>query len=94
MANPQFQVVEETDALPRHHEPSSQAVDAFLLQLRILSQKTIIAAASLFQLLTVASVFWLALQIVPRQPSPEQLGGLAGYAIFVLIANWLVTINK
>jgi hypothetical protein len=104
MSLSQFEVVEDTSlpsfpqarasAAKARSDPSPSATDMALLQLRVLAQRAAVAAASLIQLLTVASVFWLALQIIPRQPSIEQLVGLAGYAVFVLVANWLVARSR
>jgi len=78
-------------------EHDERAANLLLLLLKPLAQKTIIALGNLYSLLTVASVFWLALQIIPNQGGAiqlqttyAQLTGLGGYAVFVLIANFIV----
>ncbi len=56
--------------------------------LRTLSKRTVVALASLTDLALIASVFVLALYIVPA-PSPLQLVEGAGYAFFIAVALWL-----
>lgn len=97
MAAQRFEVVEEADPLPAGKpatdspaEAGPSAVDVLLLLLKPLSQKTIIALGNLFSLLTVASVFWLCLAIIPKDPSTQQLVGLGGYAAFVIAVNVIV----
>ena len=93
MAKPNFEIVEDE---PPVHTPatepseSTSAVDILLLLLKPLSQKTVIALGNLFSLLTVASVFWLSLAIIPRDPTIQQLVGLGGYAAFVIAVNLIV----
>lgn len=92
MARPNFEVVED-DPPPSNQpqqEPDSKAVDFLLLLLKPLSQKTVIALGSCFSLLTVLSVFWLALTILPHDPTTQQLAGLSGYAFFVVAINFIV----
>ena len=82
-----FEVIEEPDV----PEPKPRIdPDVILLQLRMLAQRTAIAVADLYSLLTVASVFCLALLIIPHDPSSYQLAGLAGYALFVVAINVIV----
>ena len=91
MASPKFTVVEEPDVpTPESSGASERAADFLLLLLKPLSQKTIIALGNLFSLLTVISVFWLAMTVVPHTPTIEQLVGLGGYAVFVIVVNWIV----
>lgn len=92
MAEPaRFQLVEEPDP-PQAGEPDpvgqQLATDALLLALRALSQRALVALASLFTLITVGSAFWLALSI--HDPNSYQLVELGGYFLFVLAANWIV----
>lgn len=84
----QFSVVDETS---ESAQPAQQeAATAMLaLALRALSQRAITAAASLFTLLTVASAFWLALQIAVN-PTPYQLTCFALYLAFVVGINIIV----
>ena len=81
---PRFEVVEEPDPKP------AVDIDVILVQMRLLAQRAAIAVADLYSLLTVASVFCLALLIVPHDPSSYQLAGLAGYAVFVVAVNVIV----
>lgn len=89
--SPQFSVVDEGP------EPSSTATPAgndvatamLSLALRALSQRAVIAVASLFTLLTCATVFWLALVIIPK-PDVMQLIALGAYAVFVVGLNIIV----
>lgn len=93
MAEPaRFQLVEEPDPADagREPEPIGQklATDALLLALRALSQKALVALASLFTLITVGSVF--ALWFKTPDPNTFQIISLSIYASFVLAANWIV----
>ena len=91
MAQPQFEVVEDDPPEQTKSDDGGQAaIDILLLLLKPLSQKTIIALGNLFSLLTVASVFWLCLSIIPHDPSIQQLVGLGGYAVFVVAVNLIV----
>jgi hypothetical protein len=84
----QFSVVDESP--PPLAERSHDTTTAMLaLALRALSQKALIAVASLFTLTTCATVFWLALTVIPR-PDPLQLAVLALYAAFVVALNFMV----
>lgn len=86
MAKPQFEVVEnspEAVAAPTTEE-ASKALD---LLLALLSDKSAAILAGFYSLLTVISVFWLALVIIPHDPSTPQLAGLAGYGLFVIAVN-------
>jgi len=82
---PAFEVVEEEEP----GKAESALTSLLLLNLKTLSQKTLVALASLFSLITVASVFWLAMVII-HDPNVYQLVGLGGYALFVLAANVIV----
>ena len=88
MAAPNFTVVQEPDE-PTPEKPDRTAEFLFSLLLP-LSQKALIALGNLFSLITVISMFWLVLIVVPADPSVKQLAGLGGYAAFVLIINWIV----
>lgn len=68
----------------------AQAVgtDLLMLGLRALSQRAVVALASLVDFAILASVFALLLMVVER-PSMMQLIALAGYAMFALVALWM-----
>ncbi len=86
MANPKFEVVEEPEI---ESKSESALTSLLLLNLKTLSQKALLALAALFSLLTVASVFWLAMTII-HDPNVYQLVGLGGYALFILAVNVIV----
>lgn len=56
--------------------------DLLMTLLRTLSQKTVVALASLVDLALIASVFVLLLIII-GEPTTAQLVGVAGYAVFI-----------
>jgi hypothetical protein len=87
--NRQFSVVDE--ALEQQAPaPSHDAATAMLaLAMRALSQRALVAVASLFTLITVGTVFWLAIIVIPH-PDPLQLAVLALYACFVVALNFMV----
>jgi hypothetical protein len=86
-----FEVVEETDdEAPAANQRSSipnETLDTILLGIKTLPKKTALALSNCFALITVASVFWLAMLIIPYEPNTFQLAGLAGYALFVIAVN-------
>jgi hypothetical protein len=81
---------EETPPMePRSAERAQSALTSLLVtSLRALSQRTIVALASLVDLSLIGSAFALWLMII-GQPSTPQLIGVAGYAVFVLAAIML-----
>lgn len=91
-----FQLVEdpvEISAPAPSSAPKTSAIDWGALQLlgvalTALSQRAMVALASCFSLLTVASAFYLWVSI--PQPNQQQLISLSIYAVFILIVNWLV----
>lgn len=64
---------------------AQQATAMLLTAVRALSQRVIVAAEALVDLLLIASAFTLWLLII-AQPTPAQLTGVGGYAVFVLAA--------
>ena len=86
MAAPKFEVIQDESETSNTEQA---ATSLLLLSLKALSQKTLVALASMFSLLTVASVFWLAMTIMGN-PNVYQLVGLGGYACFILTINWIV----
>lgn len=87
---PKFEIVQDEDEnLAEPNKTEQAATSILLLSLKALSQKAVVAAAALFSLLTVASVFWLAMSVIGN-PNTYQLVGLGGYAGFILLINWIV----
>jgi hypothetical protein len=84
----------EEPELPKR-EPlqiSAKAESAFtnllFTSLKALSQRTVVALASLVDLALIGSAFALWLLIIAN-PTPLQLTGVAGYAVFVLCSLWM-----
>lgn len=86
MAKPQFEVVEDEPSNPAPADPS-RAVDILLA---IFSEKTGAVVSGFYSLLTVGSLFWLSYDIIPHDPSVQQLIGLGGYAAFIIALNVIV----
>jgi hypothetical protein len=86
MATPKFEVIEEDEAAVQP-EPDSALLANVLAGLKALPQKTANVLHNCFALLTVATVFILALMIIPYTPSIYQLIGLGGYCCFVIAIN-------
>jgi hypothetical protein len=82
------------EAIAENAAPQTQAQDAqrkaigvaLQIALRTLSQKTIVALATLFSLLLAGSVFWVFMAIL-AEPTILKLSGAGIYAIFVLILH-------
>lgn len=72
---------------PRPSATQSALTGLLLTSLKALSQRTVVALASLVDLALIGSVFTLWLLIIAN-PTPPQLIGVAGYAVFVLVALW------
>ena len=99
MAESRLQVVgQETDDIFQvepPEKPSSAAkitTDALALALGALSQRAMVAIASIFPLLMVASACWL--WYLTPQPDTYQLVKLAMYGIFVLGVLWIMRSNR
>lgn len=91
MAQPigNFQVIENDETTPNSPPPQEErGLSVLLLALKALSQRSLVALASLFTLITVGSAFWLFL--ATPEPTVFQLIKLAMYGIFVLAANFIV----
>lgn len=88
MADSRLQVVEDDPFPTNQHPVNKLSIETIGLALQTLSQKTIVALASLFTLITVGSAF--VLWFVTPDPTPYQLVKLAMYGVFVLGANWIV----
>jgi hypothetical protein len=84
---PKFEVIEDNE--PNEPTPviPAHTLDTILDGLKALPKQTAHIIARCFALVTVATVFWLALLIVPYTPNVYQLVGLGGYALFVIALN-------
>jgi hypothetical protein len=90
---PKFEVIEDNEP----NEPArtvgfdgpvpTHLLDTLLEGVKALPKQTAHVIARCFALVTVATVFWLALLIVPYTPNAYQLVGLGGYALFVIALN-------
>lgn len=87
MAEP-FRVI-ATEETPPSNEPVNElGIQALMLGLGALSQRTVVGLSKLFTLATVGSVFWLFM--VHPEPNTMQLVEMGLYAAFVLVANFIV----
>lgn len=84
------QTLQQAQAQAQQSQMQSAAMIA--VALKALGQKALIALASLFTLLTVASAFTLWL-LMP-DPNVTQLVGMGMYAVFVLLINMLIVWRK
>jgi hypothetical protein len=81
--------VSPPQAIPKRNSwTDTAAIAGIMLAFKALTQKTIIALASLVELMVMGSVFWMTMDVI-GQPTPLQLVGLAGYAIFVLVCLYI-----
>ena len=69
---------------PPHPRAEPLLMGLLITSLKALSQRTVIAIASLVDLALIASVFVLLLLII-SEPTTAQLIGAAGYAVFICI---------
>jgi hypothetical protein len=81
---PGFAVVDEQEAPKRE----AVATNLLLLSLKTLAQRTVVAVADLFTLLTVTSA-WTLWYINPN-PNTLQIVSLSIYAVFVVAVNVIV----
>jgi hypothetical protein len=79
--NPGFDV--EDNVVQMQPIAPSIAAEALTIALRALSQRALIALASLFSILAAASVFALYWKVLPN-PSNESLIGLGLYSVFII----------
>jgi hypothetical protein len=82
-------VDEDSAPSPTQSRLEGHAADVLLLALKALSQRALVALASLFSLLTVAAVFWLALSI-SANPTIYQIATLGIFSAFVIVINYIV----
>ncbi len=73
---------------PRPSATQSALTGLLLTSLKALSQRTVVALASLVDLALIGSAFALWLIIIAN-PTTPQLIGVAGYGAFVLIALFM-----
>ena len=83
----QLEAVDEPPEAPPSRS-EKLGTEMLVMGLRALSQRAIVAAATLFTLLTVMSLFWLVMSI--PAPSTMQLIEIGMYGFFVLAANIIV----
>lgn len=86
---PQFEIVPDEPPVNNQSKNDGRSMELVMLALKSLSQRAIIAIENLFLFASVCLVFWAALAIL-NDPTPNQLGGLGIFAVFVLVANWIV----
>lgn len=65
------------------------AMGLLLTALKALSQRSLVALASLQVTLAIGSVLFLAYSVLLPAPTWTQVTGTAFYAVFVLLALWL-----
>lgn len=90
-----FTLVQENDEQPAPTAPQAPqqprahqlAIDMLQIALRALSQRFVIALASLFTLLTVGSAFYLWL--LTPDPTEKQIVSLTIYSVFIVVINYL-----
>ena len=81
MAPPKFELVQED--VPAPTPDNALATQMLTIALTALSQRALIAIASLFSITLAATAFFLWWMILPN-PSINQLVGLGMYALFIL----------
>jgi hypothetical protein len=86
MPAPKFEVIDD-DNEPAESPVPEPVLQNILAGLKALPQKTAHVLSNCFALLTVTTVFVLALMIIPYTPSVYQLVGLGGYCCFIIAIN-------
>lgn len=92
--SPRFQLVSDDDpvetapaATPAQPALQRVSTDMLVMALRALSQRAVVALASLQALVMAGSVF--ALFYLTPNPSLQQIGALTIYSLFILAIMWL-----
>lgn len=80
---PKFELVQEETEQPAAKVDHALATQMLTIALTALSQRALIAIASLFSIVLASSCFVLWYMILPN-PSVNQLVGLGMYALFIL----------
>lgn len=88
MAPSRLQVVDNAEEAETPKQSNSVAIAMLNIALKTMSQRALIAVASLFNLAAGASVFVLAMSM--PAPSVYQLVLLGMYAIFILCLCWAI----
>lgn len=83
-----FSIVEDDDQTPKSSMAETAGMQALILGLQALSQRTVVALSKIFVLLATMSAFALWWRVMP-DPTQAQLIGLSLYAIFVLAASFI-----
>ena len=73
---------------PSPSRQEQQLLSMLMLSLKALSQRTVVALASLTDAAMIASAFVMWLMVI-EQPSTLQLVGVGGYALFILLVLYL-----
>ena len=74
---------------PASPQENAIAIDLMFMALKALSQRTLVALASLQTLLAIGSALFLSYAVLLPAPSWPQIVGTALYDGFVLLALWL-----
>lgn len=82
------EVVPHPAAAAQTAKKESAAFDVLMLSLKALSQKTVVALSTCFTGAALLSAWFLWYQVLPS-PTPTQLIGVAGYAVFILALEWI-----
>lgn len=81
--------VTSEDVRPQEvNQSQAAATQLLILALKTLSQRALLAIASIKGMLLAGTVFWLALN-VNIDPTPGRLMGLGLYAAFILIVGYM-----
>lgn len=84
-----FEVIEDdsSEAVSTPETVPAHTLDTLIQGLKALPKRTAQILSDCFALITVATVFCLALMIIPYQPNTYQLVGLGGYGLFIILLN-------
>lgn len=83
-----FSIVEDDEQTPKQSMAETAGMQALILGLQALSQRTVVALSKIFVLLATMSAFALWWSVLPN-PTVLQLVGLGMYGIFVLAASFI-----
>ena len=80
--------LEAVEDPPEQTQSEKLGAQMLVMGLKALSQKAVVAAATLFTLSTIMSLFWLVMTL--PDPNTMQLVEIGMYGCFVLAANIIV----